>query len=606
MTTSQITKIQSYRFELLMDAGNGAQKAGDILITSLAKTGHFVYIEPIIPAEISPPKRTPHSMSGAVIRFSGDELTNIGSYSDLMVVEHEILLERRLSDKEFTPNATVCLDMGDEKRAQDAYKAAIEKAESLGLTVHPFSINEESQAIIKSLGGNGKNMYYLGVMATILNVDPDILIENIRQIFKKLPEDILNQNIEIFNHGMKALSNQLISVPSFEGTFSSDDNILLDGNTSLSLGIVDSGIQFFSGYPITPASTIMHSLARLLPKYGGLVHQAEDEISAIGFAVGSYFAGKPSISATSGPGLSLKHEFLGLATATEIPLILVDVQRGGPSTGLPTRTEQSDLFSALFGSHGDSTKIIVSVANVEDCFYVPHIARYLTEKLRIPVIIMSDYSTSVSYKVFPKLPLAELNDINDIPQHILDRFFLNKLPDVIEMVKANQSVPGEPDKMRRVTGLNTNDEGVVVATSDSFHRAHSIRNEKVHHVRRALKEPEIFGSSSAKLCVIGWGSSRGVIKEAIEKAISEGYDVAGVHLKIVYPLPLALDKMLSKFKKIVAVETTYGDSMKLTPFTMLLRSQTLLDVQPVIANATGRPLKPDDVYTMIVNQLEEL
>jgi 2-oxoglutarate ferredoxin oxidoreductase subunit alpha len=587
------------RFELIMDAGNGAQKAGDILINAFAKAGNFVYIEPMIPAEISPPKRTKYSMSGVVIRVADFDITNIGSGTDIMIFEHEILLDRRLDDREFHPNAYALLDMGDEPKNKEAYKAAMDKAESLGVKIIPFSMDEEAKKTMADMGGNGKNMFYLGMLTRIFNVYKESIALSIRQTFKKLSEEKLLLNLKIFDAGYESGTTCGIqyAIPAnpLEG-----EKLLLDGNTALSLGIIDAGIKIYCGYPITPASSIMHTLAKIFPQYGGLVHQAEDEISAIGAAVGAYYTGVPAITGTAGPGLSLKQEFIGLATATETPLIVIDVQRGGPSTGLPTKNEQSDLQAAVFGSHGDNTKVVISVANVIDCFYVPHIARYLTEKLRVPVIILSDYMTSVSYKVLKKMELNEMDAVDDIKPFIFDRFRLKPFDHEIEMVKQNQSTPGEEGLMRRVTGLNADVNGQISYTADSNVRSHNIRNNKLNEVRQSLLQPETFGSADGgDLLVIGWGSSRGAIEEAMQACHKEGLKVSGMHLKIVYPLPLMMKDIFKKFKKVITVEMAYGDQYKASPLAMLLRTETLVDVQSAIAEPSGRPIKPQQIISKV-------
>ncbi len=594
-----MAKREAMRFEIIMDAGNGAQKAGDILITTLAKSGRYVFIEPIIPAEISPPKRTPHSMSGAIIRVAPFDLTNIGSTSEFMIVEHEILLERRLTDKDYQVGGLVLLDMQESSRFPDAFTAAIQKAESCGLRVIPFHIDDESLEIMKSLNGNGKNMYYLGMLTAAFALDVADMEASIRQTFKKLSEEKLSKNLSIFKNGLKNAEAILPETYEIAANPPEGEQLLLDGNTAISLGIIDAGIRFFGGYPITPASSIMHTLAKVFPSYGGVLHQAEDEIAAIGSMVGAYYAGVPAVTATSGPGLSLKQEFIGFGGVAEIPGIIIDVMRGGPSTGLPTRTEQTDLFAAAFGTHGDSGKVVISVSSVEDCFYAPHVARYITEKLKAPVIILSDYLTSVSYKILPKLKVVEMKDSADISDEILARFGLTRLPETIQMVKDNQSIPGEPDKMRRLTGLNTDASGGVGYSSESNQRSHQIRNEKVHHVKRALQVPEILGDQEGDLLVISWGSSRGALQEAIEKVRSEGLKVSGLNLKVVYPLPMMLTDIFSKFKKVITVEVAYGDELKYTQLATLLRSETLVDIKCGISNATGRPLKPEDIMAKI-------
>lgn len=589
------------RYELIMDAGNGAQKAGDILVKAFADMGNYVYIEPIIPAEISPPKRSPHSMSGVVMRIAKNEIYSIGSYSDFMLVEHEILLDRRLKDKEYEVGCTILLDMGDYKRSQEAYDKAIGEAKELGLNIIEFNICDESKEIIKDLNGNGKNMYYLGVLTRVFNLEVETVEALIRQTFKKLSEEKLSKNIAIYKNGYKEADSVGALSLSVEAEKSSQQQILMDGNQALSMGIIDSGFKLFAGYPITPASSVMHTLAKTFSHYGGILHQAEDEISAIGAVVGGYFAGVPSITCTSGPGLSLKQEFIGLSMSSETPCVVIDVQRGGPSTGLPTRTEQSDLFAAAVGSHGDNTKIVLSVANAEDCFYAPHVARYLTEKLRLPVIIMSDYITSVSYRLFKKLDTNRMDSVDDISDDVLKRFGLKRLGE-IKMVKDNQAVPGEEGGVRRITGLNTDITGNVVTTSASAIRSHQIRNEKVDAVRNVLDNPELMGDDSGDVLIIGWGSSRGAIKEAIELAREQGLKASGISLKIVAPLPPNLTQLFSKFKKVVTVEVAYGDKHKPAPLAYMLRAETLHNIESAIAEPSGRPLKPK----MIVSRIKEL
>ncbi len=595
------------RFELLMDAGFGAQSAGDILIKAFAKMGKYVYIEPMIPAEISPPPRTRPALSGVIIRIGDFDMTNIGNDTDLILAAHEIVLDRRLDDEEENPNCRVLLDMEDKETNDESYERVCKRVTKLGLSIYPFEVDEESMTIIKSLGGKGKNMYYLGMLSAIYNIPTDAVINEIKFSFgKKLKEDIFNRNLKLFTNGYHYAKENILFSYEVKGMLREGDKILIDGNTSLSMGLIDAGIKLFSGYPITPASSIMHTLAKTFPSYGGIVHQAEDEIAAIGTAIGAYFGGVPAVTCTSGPGLSLKQEFIGYAAMAEIPIIIVDAQRAGPSTGMPTKTEQSDLPAALFGSHGDNTKIIISVANVIDCFYAPQMARYLAEKLRMPVFIMTDFQTANSYKVIAKPKVNVIGDIDSVPDFVFERFRIGRLPDHIEMVRTSQAIPGTPEGMRRVTGLNTDATGHVNYFSGANQRAHQIRNEKIHHVRRALKIPEIYGNDHGELLVVGWGSTRGALEEAINNCQREGIPASGMHLKIVYPLPLMLTEIFSKFKRVVTIELAYGDEYKPSPLAMLLRAETLVDVKPLICKATGRPLRPKIIKKKIVELLNSI
>jgi 2-oxoglutarate/2-oxoacid ferredoxin oxidoreductase subunit alpha len=594
------------RFELLMDAGYGAQKAGDILIRAFAHSGKFVYIEPMIPAEISPPPRSRPALSGVIIRIAEYDLTNIGNYTDFLIAQHEIVLDRRLDDQEHSPNCRVFLDMGDQKANPESYQKVIERACSLGLKIIPFAVTENTQSILKELGGKGKNIFYLGMLSHLCMVSEDAMIKEIHATFgKKLSEEIFNKNIQLFHEGF-ALAPQITDFPIDVANKANTqgDHLLIDGNTAMSMGLIDAGVKLISGYPITPASSILHTLAKVMPSYGGMVHQAEDEISAIGTAIGSYFAGVPAATVTSGPGLSLKQEFLGYASVAEIPLILINVQRSGPSTGMPTKTEQSDLLAGIYGTHGDNTKIIIGVGSVLDCFYAPKLARYLTEKLRLPVIIMSDFQIANSYKVIPQPKLSSMNERGDVDPFILEYFQINPLPNEIEMVRNEQANPGTPGKMRRTTGLNTDAEGKVNYFAKTNHRAHAVRNEKIHHVRRALKKPILCGGvEEGDLLVCGWGATRGSIQEAVRICQEEGLHVGGLCFNIVYPLPLMIGDIFKRFKKIVTVEMAYGDKYKRTPLAMFLRTKTLRDVTPMICRATGRPISPKIIKQHIRDML---
>ncbi|MBZ0167407.1 MAG: hypothetical protein K8I00_11430, partial [Candidatus Omnitrophica bacterium] len=247
-----------------------------------------------------------------------------------------------------------------------------------------------------------------------------------------------------------------------------------------------------------------------------------------------------------------------------------------------------------YGAHGDNTQIVIGVGNISDCFYAAQMARYFAEKLRLPVFIMSDFQMANSYKVVPKPKAYALgDDVNDISDEILDHFGMTRLPDDIEMVRKDQSNPGVPGHMRRVTGLNTDDQGKVNYFAKSNQRSHAVRNEKIHHVQRSLKEPTLIGErDGGDILIVGWGSTYGAIREAVESCQGQGLKVGGICFKVIYPLPLMLADVFKKFKRVVTVEGAFGDYLKRTPLAMFLRSKTLVDVKPMICRATGRPITP--------------
>lgn len=592
------------RFEVLMDAGFGAQKAGEILIRAFASAGAYVYSEPVIPAEISPPPRTRAALSGAIIRVADFKIGNIGNSTDVILASHEILLSTRLDDDECSKDCRILLDVGMRDSNPETYAETVARVAKLGYRIIEIEVDKASAMLIKSLNA-GKNLYYLGIMTWAFNLDPAIVVGEVRKVFKRLPEDKLDKNLMLFANGHAYADEHLSCRYDIPLANRHADQILIDGNTALSMGVIDAGIRFMSGYPITPASTVMHTLAREFPGHGGMVHQAEDEIAAAGAVIGAYYGGTPSITCTSGPGLSLKQEFIGYAAMAEIPMIIIDAQRGGPSTGMPTKTEQSDLPAAVWGRHGDNTVVVVSVADVNDCFYVPHVARYLTEKLKVPVIIMTDFQIANSYEAVHKMDVVQLGSSEDIPDSVLARFGLNQLPDNIEMVKEKQDIPGTPEGMRRVTGLNTDINGEISYSPASSQRSHEIRNNKIHAVRNALNAPEAFGDQAADLLVVGWGSARDIIHEAVSMAQGRKLSVAGMHLKVVYPLPLMLKEMFGRYKQVVTVELAYGDDLKPAPLASLLRQETACDIKSALCPATGRPLTPRSVLAKIQEYLRE-
>ncbi|OGX27992.1 MAG: hypothetical protein A2705_04185 [Omnitrophica WOR_2 bacterium RIFCSPHIGHO2_01_FULL_52_10] len=603
MEKKTVNNVRVGRFELLMDAGFGAQKAGDILIRAFARMGKYVFIEPMIPAEISPPARTRPALSGVIIRVAEFDLENIGNNTDVILASHEVVLDRRLDDEEHNPNCRVLLDMGDKALPTSGYDRVMKRVKDSGLSIYPFEIVPEAQTIIRSLAGKARNMYYLGMLGCIYNAPEEFVINEIKLTFgTKLREDVFKKNIDLFHYGYQDARDNVpfaYEVQNASGK-NGHEKILIDGNSALGMGVVDAGIKLVSWYPITPASSILHTLAKVFPSSGGILHQAEDEISAIGTAIGAYYSGVPALTCTSGPGLSLKQEFIGYATAAEIPIIIIDVQRSGPSTGMPTKTEQSDLLPVIYGSHGDNAKIVLGVYDIIDCFYAPQLARYLAEKLRLPVFIMSDFQTANSYKVIDKPRIFEMKDSNDIDDFVLDHFGLQRLPEPIEMVRTEQAVPGTPGKMRRITGLNTDQTGTVNYFSKASQRSHAVRNEKVHCVQRALKKPELFGGrEEGDVLIVGWGSAKGAVEEAVSYCQNQGLAVGGMCLRFVNPLPLMLKEIFSRFKKVVTVELAYGDPYKHPPLAMILRAETLADVQAIISRVTGRPITPRSIETKV-------
>ncbi|HAR65543.1 MAG TPA: hypothetical protein DCR55_04940 [Lentisphaeria bacterium] len=596
MSNISTSGLHSHRFEILMDAGCGAQKAGDILIRALAWHGCRVYSEPVIPAEISPPVRTPPALSGAVIRIASAPIQSIGNATEVILAQHEMNLETRMLDGEYAADVIVLLDAHDSKRHGDAYDRVIRQVDAAGGSVQLFTVVPEAEALIRSLKGAGRNLYYVGILSGVYGIDEDHVVQAIRRVFSRLSAEKLALNLELFHYGRSHAPALGCVLPVCAERLESP--ILLDGNQAISAGAIDAGFRFLSGYPITPASSILHALAHDLPRCGGMVHQAEDEIAAVGAMLGAYFGGTPSFTVTSGPGFSLKQEFLGYAQMAELPGVVVDVQRAGPSTGMPTKTEQSDLEIAVHGRHGQNAAIVLSVANVSDCFYAPHVARYLAETLRTPITILSDFHVANSFGVVNEMRSCQLDDVADIATDVLERFDLQPLA-VAPLIHPNQAAPGHSPDMRRITGLNTDSEGSISYRAETAQQAHATRVAKLDAVRDALAVPTIHGDTAAGVLLCGWGSSRGALYEAVDELAAAGVRIAGMHFHTVFPLPQALTSVLHGYDQVFTVEQAYGDARHPGPFAALLRQETACDVRTLVGQATGRPLTPGTIVDAV-------
>jgi 2-oxoglutarate ferredoxin oxidoreductase subunit alpha len=382
---------------------------------------------------------------------------------------------------------------------------------------------------------------------------------------------------------------------------------VMNGNEALGLGAIASGMELCAMYPITPATSVSHYLSEVFERFGGIVHQAEDEIAAAGVAIGASYAGKVAFTITSGPGLALKTEFLGLATMTETPLVVVDVQRGGPSTGLPTKVEQSDLLAALFAPTGDVPHVVIAPATIEECFHVMVTARRLAEAFRTVVMVLSDANLATGVTPFPRPSLderwqAEPLDLAPVPEglkpYAWDR----------DTGLSRRVIPGKPGGMFTLTGLS-HDEGSKVAYSSGVHQhASTMRSRKMAVLQSLLLPPKVYGAARGDLLVVGWGSTKGAIEEAVDRAHAEGFRVSSLHLRFLSPLEPGLKAIFKRFKRVVTVEINYSDeaddpyitdeNRRRGQLCFLLRAATLVDVD-CWTRVPGEPLRPGAILDAI-------
>jgi 2-oxoglutarate ferredoxin oxidoreductase subunit alpha len=454
-------------------------------------------------------------------------------------------------------------------------------------------------------------MFALGMLCRIYSRDLDLARQQIDFLFGRKGKKVVDINIALLEAGYAWARENVefqFEVPpaGIEGA-----QIVVNGNQALALGVMASGMDVCAMYPITPATSASHYLSDVFTNVGGIVHQAEDEIAACGFAIGASYAGKCAITITSGPGLSLKTELIGLASMAEIPLVVIDVQRGGPSTGLPTKVEQGDLLAALFSTHGDAPKVVMAPATIEDCFYSVLTARKIAETFNLPVLVLSDANLATGQQPFPrpvfkKEWLAPPFDQSPIPEgeepYAWDP----------ETGLSRRFVPGQPGGMFTLTGLAHDRSGTVAYGPGVNQEGMRNRSLKLATLQKTLKTPKLHGDQEGELLIVGWGSTRGAIEEAVDRARADGLDVSSLHFKFLQPMASGIKEILERFNDVVAVEINYSDDADDPAFTpdsrrysnlaWLLRARFLCDVHSW-SNVHGQPLKPGDIETMIRTRL---
>ncbi len=412
---------------------------------------------------------------------------------------------------------------------------------------------------IEALGGTakdkGKNIFVLGLLAKIFHLDVEKLKKLIAERFGGKSEDVLNTALMAFQSGFAyPVGNVLSRLYHFEPVDpSARAQITMDGNQALAYGLIAAGVRYGAGYPITPWSSVMEILRSELPKYGGLFVQAEDELAAVSLALGMSYAGHLAITGSAGPGISLKTEAIGWASMAEIPLLVVNVQRGGPSTGLPTNVEQSDLYQAIFGGHGDSPRVVLAARTVEDCFYIALEASRIARKYSTPVFILSDTSLATRIEAFDEPDLQEL--MQDCPPDISPRDVEFK-PYVLDHL-TQHAPPGSPmlgGKYPVVTGLEHDEMGHPTG-SPKLHAAMTAkRRRKLQELAAEIPVPEVHGDPEGEVLLVGWGSTYGPIYEAVNVARNRGETLSAIHLRHIHPLPEGLEKIFSRFKRVIVVE----------------------------------------------------
>ncbi len=417
-----------------------------------------------------------------------------------------------------------------------------------------------TSATIEAVGGSakekGKNIFVLGLLCRLFELEVAKLTALIKEKFGKFGEDVIRNTMLAFDAGYAWPADNIRDVyfklkPA--ENHSGRPMVTTDGNTALTLGLLAAGVRYGSGYPITPWSTIMETLRTELLKYGGTFVQAEDELAAVSYAIGFAYAGHLSITGSSGPGLSLKMEALGWATMAELPLIVINVQRGGPSTGLPTNVEQSDLMQAIYGSHGDTPRIVLAPCDVEDCFYIALEAGKLARKYSSPVIILTDQALASRIEAFdePDIDSLMVDPTPDVGPRGAD-FKPYPISELTRHAPPGSRMDGTA--YPTVTGLEHDEFGHPSGNPALHMKMTAKRRDKLRALGRELPRPEIHGDDSGDILLVGWGSTFGPIREAVNRARKAGQKVGHIQIRHLHPLPPELERIFSRFRQVFVVE----------------------------------------------------
>ncbi len=413
---------------------------------------------------------------------------------------------------------------------------------------------------VEAIGGTakdkGKNIFSLGLIAKMFDLNLPKLEKLIGERFTGKDPSILNNALAAFHAGYGHSLGSVLEVFKFvDSQKKGHPQIVMNGNEALGFGLIAAGVRFGAGYPITPWSDIMELLRRELPKYGGTFVQTEDEIAAISMAIGASYAGRVAVTGSSGPGISLKTEALGWAVMAEMPLVIVDVQRGGPSTGMPTNVEQSDLNIAVFGGHGDSPRVVIAPANVEDCFYMAIEAVNIARKYSVPVIILSDQGIASRIEAFEEPNLEKVcQDISPDFTPVADHkpYDLAPVDGVTRHVAPGTRIAS--GKYPVVTGLEHDELGHPTGSPKLHAQMSTKRRKKLQALGAALPLPQIYGPAEGNILLVGWGSTEGPIKEAAARARAAGDSVSSLHIRHVNPMPNGLENIFAGFNHVFVVE----------------------------------------------------
>jgi len=595
------------------DSGDGMQLTGSRFTDATAFVGNDLATLPDFPAEIRAPAGTPHGVSAFQIHFASRDILTPGDHPTALVAMNPAALITNVGTLEKGGTVLVNEDAFTKHNLQKAgYEADPLEDGTLDdyqvfrvpMTSMTVRATEDIQGVTSRDAARSKNMFALGLVSWLYGRPTQPTIEWIEKKFADTPP-VKEANLAAFRVGYNfgetaelfAVHYEVEAAPAEPGSYRN-----INGNTALSLGLiaasVKSGLQlFYASYPITPASELLHSLSRH-KRFGVRTVQAEDEIAAAGMALGAAFAGHLGVTATSGPGMDLKAETVSLAVAMELPMVIVDVQRAGPSTGLPTKTEQGDLLMAMYGRHGESPLPIVAAATPGECFDAAVEAVRIAVKYRTPVVLLADTFLSNSSEPW-RLP-----DLDALPEIDPDFATESNHPDGFlpyvrdENLSRPWAVPGTPGLRHRIGGLEKEDgTGNISYEPENHEHMTHLRQERVDRIALDIPELSVDDPDGAELLVVGWGSTYGAVEGAARRLRREnGLSVATAHLRHLNPLPANTGDVLKRYPRVLAPEMNMGQ------LATILRARFLVDVESY-TKVDGLPIFTRDVMDQIIERI---
>nr|WP_107764502.1 2-oxoacid:acceptor oxidoreductase subunit alpha [Nocardioides terrigena] len=603
--TKQVKQLDRVIIRFAGDSGDGMQLTGDRFTQESAVFGNDLVTLPNFPAEIRAPQGTLPGVSSFQVHFADHDILTAGDAPDVLVAMNPAALRANLGD--LPVGATIIVDTHDftaRNLAKAGYDANPLDGDGLAeFAVHQIDLTGMTVAAVKEFGlsrkdaARAKNMFALGLLSWMYGRPTESTISFLERRFARVP-DIRDANVTAFKAGWNfgettetfIVRYEVKPAPMAAGTYRN-----ITGNLALAYGLVAGGVQsglqvFLGSYPITPASDILHELSKH-KSFGVTTFQAEDEIAGVGAAIGASFAGHLGVTTTSGPGIALKSEAIGLAVMTELPLLVIDVQRGGPSTGLPTKTEQADLLQAMFGRNGEAPVPIVAPQSPGDCFDAALEAARIAITYRTPVMLLSD-----GYLANGSEPWR-IPEVSEMP--VIDPDFATTrnhgdgddaefwpYERDAETLARPWAIPGTPGLEHRIGGLEKGDGHGNISYDPANHDFMvRTRQAKVDRIADSLPPLEVDDpDGAAKVLVLGWGSTYGPIGAGVRRVRKAGYQVAQAHLRHLNPFPKDLGEVLARYDKVLVPEMNLGQ------LSLLLRAKYLVDVVGY-NEVRGLPLK---------------